>query len=64
MLMYDGLHWTETIFVGFNLNITKKGTQQKFCKNPLKQKIYDTQGKKNFLRHSVLGPIGSSTGNK
>ena len=26
---YDGLHWTKTNFVGFNINITKNGTHQK-----------------------------------
>ena len=25
----DGLHWTKTIFVGFNIYITKNGTHQK-----------------------------------
>jgi hypothetical protein len=56
---YDGLHWTETIFVGFNLNITKNSTYQKFLGkiNPskrFKQKIR-ARKEKLFLRHSVLG---------
>ena len=35
---YDGLYWTETVFVRFNLNITKKVLNKRISKKLIKVK--------------------------